>query len=94
MLGGALTALICQQVAATHVDCVFQHLHSVIASSHDHIAISSLGDDLTYKLVKPVLERCSPDQLLRLEHTSPVCPLDLRTNLPELIALSSSALEG
>jgi hypothetical protein len=43
---------------------------------HD-AAITSLGDDLTYDLVKPVLERCDADQLLRLEHTSPVCQLDI-----------------
>ena len=35
-------------------------------------AITSLGDDLTYELVKPILERCSAEQLLRLEDGSPV----------------------
>ncbi|KAF8965301.1 RNA polymerase II transcription factor SIII subunit A-domain-containing protein [Flammula alnicola] len=34
-------------------------------------SICSLGDDLTYPLVKPILERCSIEQLLRLEQSSP-----------------------
>ncbi|KAF7295396.1 hypothetical protein MIND_01079200 [Mycena indigotica] len=33
--------------------------------------ISSLGDELRYDLVKPILERCTVDQLLRLEQASP-----------------------
>ncbi|KAF9014051.1 RNA polymerase II transcription factor SIII subunit A-domain-containing protein [Cyathus striatus] len=33
-------------------------------------SISTLGDDLAYNLVKPILERCNAEQLLRLEHTS------------------------
>lgn len=36
------------------------------------LAIYSLGDDLTYNLVKPILERCSTEQLCRLEEDSPV----------------------
>ncbi|KAF8163538.1 RNA polymerase II transcription factor SIII subunit A-domain-containing protein [Crassisporium funariophilum] len=34
-------------------------------------SICSLGDDLTYSLVKPILERCTTDQLLRFEQSSP-----------------------
>lgn len=36
------------------------------------LAIYSLGDDLTYSLVKPILERCTPEQLIRFEQLSPV----------------------
>jgi hypothetical protein len=36
-------------------------------------AISSLGDDaIRYDVIKPVLECCSADTLLRLEQSSPV----------------------
>lgn len=39
-------------------------------------AISSLGDDhIRYDVIKPVLECCSADTLLRLEQTSPVRPV-------------------
>ncbi|KAJ7775165.1 RNA polymerase II transcription factor SIII subunit A-domain-containing protein [Mycena metata] len=41
-----------------------------VASLHVD-AISSLGDELRYDLVKPILERCTVDQLLRLEEGSP-----------------------
>lgn len=38
-------------------------------------AISGLGDDaIRYDVVKPVLECCSADTLLRLEQSSPVRP--------------------
>ncbi|KAJ7286112.1 RNA polymerase II transcription factor SIII subunit A-domain-containing protein [Mycena rebaudengoi] len=43
-------------------------------------AISSLGDELRYDLVKPVLERCTVDQLLRLESASPY----LQKETPEI----------
>jgi hypothetical protein len=36
------------------------------------LAIYSLGEGLTYNLVKPILERCSTEQLCRLEEDSPV----------------------
>lgn len=39
-----------------------------------HLGISSLGDDLTYDLVKPILGKCSIEQLQRLEEASPVSP--------------------
>ncbi|KAH7910763.1 RNA polymerase II transcription factor SIII subunit A-domain-containing protein [Hygrophoropsis aurantiaca] len=39
-------------------------------------AISSLGDDIRYDLIKPVLECCSPDALFRLEQTSPCIEKD------------------
>lgn len=41
-----------------------------VATTHVD-SITNLGDDLTYDLVKPVLERCCAEQLLRLEHASP-----------------------
>lgn len=37
-----------------------------------YLGITSLGDDLTYHLVKPILEKCSIEQLQRLEESSPV----------------------
>lgn len=37
-------------------------------------AITCLGDDVRYDVVKPVLECCSADTLLRLEQSSPVSP--------------------
>ncbi|KAF8912045.1 RNA polymerase II transcription factor SIII subunit A-domain-containing protein [Gymnopilus junonius] len=43
-------------------------------------SIHSLGDDLTYCLVKPVLERCTPEQLIRFEQLSP----HLRKDTPEI----------
>ncbi|PPR00006.1 hypothetical protein CVT26_009287 [Gymnopilus dilepis] len=43
-------------------------------------AIYSLGDDLTYPLVKPILERCTPEQLIRFEQLSP----HLRKDTPEI----------
>ncbi|KAJ7157019.1 RNA polymerase II transcription factor SIII subunit A-domain-containing protein [Mycena crocata] len=43
-------------------------------------AISSLGDELRYDLVKPILERCAVDQLLRLEQASP----HLQKDTPEI----------
>ncbi|KAF9469274.1 RNA polymerase II transcription factor SIII subunit A-domain-containing protein [Collybia nuda] len=50
-----------------------------IAGTHvDYI--TSLGDDLTYSLVKPILERCSPEHLLKLEQTSP----HLQKDTPEI----------
>jgi hypothetical protein len=70
-------------VASTHVDCMFKHLH-ITADSNNYIAITSLGDDLTFQLVKPILERCSAEQLLLLEHASPVCQLDAYTDYLQL----------
>ncbi|KAG5338182.1 hypothetical protein C0989_008031 [Termitomyces sp. Mn162] len=35
------------------------------------ITISGLGDELRYRLVRPILERCNAEQLLRLEENSP-----------------------
>ncbi|KAI6127778.1 hypothetical protein EDD16DRAFT_1699802 [Pisolithus croceorrhizus] len=35
-------------------------------------ALSCLGDDIRYDLIKPVLECCSAESLLRLEHSSPL----------------------
>ncbi|KAJ7074313.1 RNA polymerase II transcription factor SIII subunit A-domain-containing protein [Mycena amicta] len=42
--------------------------------------ISGLGDELSYDLVKPILERCTVDQLLRLEQASP----HLERDTPEI----------
>jgi len=50
-----------------------------VASAHVD-AITSLGDDLTYELVRPVLQRCSAEQLLRLEDGSP----HLQNDTPEI----------
>ncbi|KAI0063419.1 hypothetical protein BV25DRAFT_1854480 [Artomyces pyxidatus] len=41
-----------------------------VASLHVE-SISSLGDNVAYELVRPILECCSPDTLLRLEEASP-----------------------
>ncbi|KAI6109711.1 RNA polymerase II transcription factor SIII subunit A-domain-containing protein [Pisolithus sp. B1] len=41
-----------------------------VLSSHAD-ALSCLGDDIRYDLIKPVLECCSAETLLRLEHSSP-----------------------
>ncbi|KAK7037965.1 RNA polymerase II transcription factor SIII subunit A-domain-containing protein [Favolaschia claudopus] len=43
-------------------------------------AISSFGDELRYDLVKPILQRCTVDQLLRLEQASP----HLQKDTPEI----------
>lgn len=61
----------CQRVAAVHVDgSSFPHSSDLV---QQHIpAISSLGDELRYELVRPILQRCTVDQLLRLEQASPV----------------------
>ena len=44
-------------------------------------AIACLGDDVRYDVVKPVLECCSADTLLRLEQSSPVSPSPIHHNL-------------
>jgi hypothetical protein len=36
------------------------------------IGIVSLGDNVSYELVRPILESCSADNLRRLEDASPV----------------------
>ncbi|KAF8643836.1 hypothetical protein AX16_008853 [Volvariella volvacea WC 439] len=41
-----------------------------VATAHID-SISGFGDELTFKLVKPILERCSAEQLSRLENASP-----------------------
>ncbi|KAF6763963.1 RNA polymerase II transcription factor SIII subunit A-domain-containing protein [Ephemerocybe angulata] len=43
-------------------------------------AITSLGSELSFHLVKPILERCGPDQLVRLEEASP----HLMTDTPDI----------
>ncbi len=35
--------------------------------------ICSLGGGLRYDLIRPVLENCTPDTLLRFEENDPVC---------------------
>lgn len=71
----------CQRVAAVHVDGRWFGLSALCIRTQRHTAISSLGDELRYDLVKPILERCTVDQLLRLEQASEVCNHDLsRTN--------------
>ncbi|KAJ7047106.1 RNA polymerase II transcription factor SIII subunit A-domain-containing protein [Mycena alexandri] len=51
------------------VPTLVQYCQRVAAIHVD--AISSLGDEFRYDLVKPILERCTVDQLLRLEQGSP-----------------------
>jgi hypothetical protein len=59
--------------ASAHVDCEpIIHKKCEIRDSWDFIAICGLGNDLTYKLVKPILDRCTIEQLLRFEQLSPV----------------------
>jgi elongin-A len=70
-------------VASTHVDCMCRRSR-IIPGSNSCIAITGLGDDLTYPLVKPILERCSAEQLLRLEHASPVCQLNAYVDHPQI----------
>ncbi|ETW86141.1 hypothetical protein HETIRDRAFT_407870 [Heterobasidion irregulare TC 32-1] len=48
-----------------------------VAASHVN-EIESLGEDVRYDLVRPVLEHCSADTLLRLENSTP--NLDLETD--------------
>ncbi|KAH9483890.1 Elongin-A [Psilocybe cubensis] len=43
-------------------------------------SIFTLGSDLTYSLVKPILEKCNAEQLSRFEHLSP----HLQKDTPEL----------
>ncbi|KNZ79340.1 Elongin-A [Termitomyces sp. J132] len=51
------------------VPTLVQLCQRVCASSID--SISGLGDELRYRLVRPILERCNAEQLLRLEENSP-----------------------
>ncbi|KAJ6525715.1 RNA polymerase II transcription factor SIII subunit A-domain-containing protein [Mycena capillaripes] len=60
------------------VPTLVQYCQRVAAIHVD--AISSLGDELRYDLVKPILERCTVDQLLRLEQASPY----LKKETPEI----------
>ncbi|GLB34731.1 putative RNA polymerase II transcription factor SIII (Elongin) subunit A [Lyophyllum shimeji] len=54
---------------ARRLPSLVQICQRVCASNIDYI--SSLGDDLRYDLVRPILERCNAEQLLRLENASP-----------------------
>ncbi|KAJ7685443.1 RNA polymerase II transcription factor SIII subunit A-domain-containing protein [Mycena polygramma] len=56
------------------VPTLVQYCQRVAAVHVD--AISSLGDELRYDLVRPILERCTVDQLLRLEQSSPYLEKD------------------
>ncbi|KAJ6597195.1 RNA polymerase II transcription factor SIII subunit A-domain-containing protein [Mycena vulgaris] len=60
------------------VPTLVQYCQRVAAVHVD--SISSLGDELRYDLVKPILERCTVDQLLRLEQASPY----LQKDTPEI----------
>ncbi|KAJ7175584.1 RNA polymerase II transcription factor SIII subunit A-domain-containing protein, partial [Mycena filopes] len=44
-------------------------------------AISSFGKELRYDLIQPILDRCTVDQLLRLEHD---CPIPSSANTTEI----------
>ncbi|OCH88193.1 hypothetical protein OBBRIDRAFT_104443 [Obba rivulosa] len=52
------------------VPSLVQYCQRVLAANAD--SISSLGDGLRYDLIRPVLEACSADTLLRLEQASPL----------------------
>ncbi|KAJ7905808.1 RNA polymerase II transcription factor SIII subunit A-domain-containing protein [Mycena olivaceomarginata] len=60
------------------VPTLVQYCQRVAAVHVD--AISSLGDELRYELVRPILQRCTVDQLLRLEQASPY----LKKDTPEI----------
>jgi hypothetical protein len=62
----------CCIVCSAHVDCTFL-VSQKCAEIHNscHLAICSFGD-LRYDLIKPILESCSVENLVRLEHASPV----------------------
>ncbi|KAJ7219542.1 RNA polymerase II transcription factor SIII subunit A-domain-containing protein [Mycena pura] len=60
------------------VPTLVQYCQRVAAVNVD--AISSLGDGFRYDLVKPILERCTVEQLLRLEQASPY----LQKDTPEI----------
>ncbi|KIM79680.1 hypothetical protein PILCRDRAFT_552435 [Piloderma croceum F 1598] len=65
----------CQRVASAHVECTCCSESKLFFTSVEiepyDIAISSLGDNLRFELIKPVLTGCSPETLSRLENTSP-----------------------
>jgi hypothetical protein len=48
------------------------HAFSTNQQDSTFLAISSLGSELTFAAVKPILQRCSADQLMLLEEASPV----------------------
>lgn len=50
-----------------------------VAANHAE-SISNLGSQLRFGLVRPMLERCSPDQLMRLEEASP----DLKSSTSDI----------
>ncbi|KAJ7172203.1 RNA polymerase II transcription factor SIII subunit A-domain-containing protein [Mycena filopes] len=60
------------------VPTLVQYCQRVAAVHVD--AISSLGDELRYDLVQPILERCTVDQLMRFEELSPY----LQKETPEI----------
>ena len=45
------------------------------ASPRPPSGICSLGEGFSYNLIRPVLESCTPDSLLRFEQADPVCTL-------------------
>ncbi|KAI6166919.1 RNA polymerase II transcription factor SIII subunit A-domain-containing protein [Pisolithus thermaeus] len=60
----------CQRVLSSHADGA-DTVKLLPLSYPFWPALSCLGDDIRYDLIKPVLECCSAETLLRLEHSSP-----------------------
>ncbi|KIM48778.1 hypothetical protein M413DRAFT_437957 [Hebeloma cylindrosporum] len=67
-----------QDIQQRRVPTLVQLCQRVAAAQVD--SIHSLGNDLTYELVKPILDRCSIEQLLRFEKLSP----HLRKDTPQI----------
>ena len=60
-------------VASNNTECTrFLLIVALRNSVFFNVAITSLGSELSFRLVKPILERCTADQLMRLEEASPV----------------------
>ena len=53
------------------VSCHSNCIHTML--NGDLSAITNLGPDICFRLVKPILERCEAEQLLQIEDASPVC---------------------
>jgi hypothetical protein len=56
-------------------------------------AIHSLGEHLTYHLVKPILQRCSVEQLHRFEQSSPVSSFEIQVHIHTLIPIPRQHLQ-
>jgi len=65
-----LLATMYSDPALRRVPSLVSYCQRVLSAHAD--AITCLGDDIRYDVIKPVLECCSADTLLRLEQSSPV----------------------